>query len=211
MVKVSIVVPVYNSERYIGRCLDSLINQTLQQIEIITVNDASPDDSIKILKKYEEKYPGKIVVIDSKENLKPGGARNLGIDFAKGEYIGFVDSDDWVENNMYEELYNKAKENDTDIVDSYYTLSKGPGESGKALSADRSDVTGVINVEKRKKLLVYTGSVCSKIYKKSFLKEYNLRFPSKVFYEDNEFVPLTLLHAKSFDNKIGRASCRERV
>lgn len=93
MPAVSIIVPCYNVEKYLPRCIESLVNQTLEDIEIILVNDASPDNSIKIMKEYELKYPNKIKIIDSQINLRQGGARNLGIDIATGEFIGFVDSD----------------------------------------------------------------------------------------------------------------------
>lgn len=199
MLKVSIIVPVYNSEEFLRRCLDSLVNQTLKEIEIIVVNDASPDNSIDIMREYEKKYLGKVIVIDSKVNSKAGGARNLGIDIAKGEYIGFVDSDDWVELNMYEELYNKAKESNTDIVDSNYVLSNGIGEDYKEIEINNKDSIGKLDIEKKKSLLVHTGSVWTKIYKKDMINKYNIRFPANLLYEDNEFIPAALLHAESFD------------
>ncbi|WP_294594847.1 glycosyltransferase family 2 protein, partial [uncultured Rikenella sp.] len=93
--KVSVIVPCYNAEQFLTRCLDSLVNQTLEGIEIICVNDASPDNGIAILRDYETRYPN-VVVIDLKENVRQGGARNRGIEIARGEYIGFVDADDWV-------------------------------------------------------------------------------------------------------------------
>ena len=199
MIKVSVIVPIYNTEQYLPRCIDSLINQTLENIEIILVNDASPDNSIKIMREYEEKYPEKIIIIDSKENLKQGGARNLGIEAAKGEYIGFVDSDDWVDKEMYEELYNKAKETDADIVDSDYVLSYGIGQDYRRTTSNTQEQTGKLDFEKRKSLLIRTGSVACKIYKKEMLNKYNIRFSTKLFYEDNEFVPLTLIYANSLE------------
>ena len=92
--KVSVIVPVYNSENFLKKCLDSLVDQTLKDIEIIVVNNDSPDDSLIIINKYIEKYSGKIILINSKTNLKAGGARNLGIKASRGEYVGFVDADD---------------------------------------------------------------------------------------------------------------------
>ena len=101
-IKVSIIVPVYNNEKYLRRCLESLVNQSLKDIEIILINDCSTDKSIDILNGYEEKYSEKITLINLNENKRPGGARNRGIEAAKGEYLGFVDSDDYVEKDMYE-------------------------------------------------------------------------------------------------------------
>ena len=115
MVKVSVIVPVYNVEKYITKCLNSLVKQTLKDIEIIVVNDGSPDNSQAIIDKFVKKYPKKV-----KSYIKKNGglsdARNYGIEKATGEYIAFVDSDDYVEHNMYKEMYEKAKEHDFDIV-----------------------------------------------------------------------------------------------
>ena len=107
MYKVSVIIPVYNTEQYLNKCLDSLVNQTLKDIEIILINDGSTDNSQNIIDEYSAKYPDKIKSF-IKENGGQATARNLGITKATGEYIGFVDSDDWIELNMYEELYNKA-------------------------------------------------------------------------------------------------------
>ncbi|MFU0826465.1 MAG: Glyco-trans-2-like domain-containing protein [Lachnoclostridium sp.] len=105
--KVSIIVPVYNVEKYLRQCMESLVNQTLKEIEIIVVNDGSPDNSIKILEEYEKKYPDMVKVFTT-ENRGVSHARNYGLDHATGEYIMFVDSDDFVELNMAEKLYKKS-------------------------------------------------------------------------------------------------------
>ena len=115
MPKVSVIVPVYNVEEYLERCLDSLVNQTLKDIEIIIVNDGSTDGSKEIIQKYLNKY--KNIVYLEKENGGLSSARNYGIPYAKGEYIGFVDSDDYVELTMYEKMYNKAIEEKSDMVE----------------------------------------------------------------------------------------------
>lgn len=116
MIKVSIIVPFYNVENYIEKCLKSLVNQTLKDIEILLVNDGSKDGSEEIAKKFIETYPNKIVYF-KKENGGLSDARNYAIPYAKGEYIAFLDSDDYVEPNMYEEMYNKAKEQTLDYVE----------------------------------------------------------------------------------------------
>ena len=107
-VKVSIVVPVYNVEQYLRECLDSLINQTLEDIEIICVNDGSTDGSLSILREYESN-DSRVKVID-KPNAGYGQTMNVGMDVASGEYVGFVDSDDCVATDMYERLYQIAKQ-----------------------------------------------------------------------------------------------------
>lgn len=99
--KLSIIVPVYNVEKYLAQCLDSLVGQTVEDYEIIVVNDGSPDNSQRIIDDYAARYPGLIVPM-IKENGGLSSARNLGMNVAKGEFIGFVDSDDWVDETMYE-------------------------------------------------------------------------------------------------------------
>ena len=116
MVKVSIIVPFYNVEKYIEKCLTSLVNQTLEEIEIILVNDGSKDNSIKVAKDFEQKYPAKIRYYE-KPNGGLGDARNFGIKFAKGEYIAFLDSDDYVEPTTYEEMYEMAIKEKSDMVE----------------------------------------------------------------------------------------------
>ncbi len=115
MIKISIIIPVYNVEKYLRRCLDSLINQTLQDIEIICIDDCSTDNSLNILQEYAERDK-RIRVITSEQNSGAAVARNRGLEIAQGEYLGFVDSDDAVDKSYYEELYKKAKEKDYDIV-----------------------------------------------------------------------------------------------
>jgi glycosyltransferase involved in cell wall biosynthesis len=110
---VSVIVPVYNSEKYLETCLNSLEKQTLDSIEFIVIDDGSTDKSYEIMQKYAKK--DKRFKIYSKENEGVGKTRNLGIKLAKGEYIGFVDSDDYVSNDYFGELYNVAKKYDADV------------------------------------------------------------------------------------------------
>ena len=111
---VSVIVPVYNTEQYLNRCLDSLINQTLKDIEIICINDGSTDNSLNILKEYANK-DNRIVIIDNKHS-GVGATRNLGLKKATGTYIGFCDSDDYVDTTFYENLYNFSKQIPYDII-----------------------------------------------------------------------------------------------
>lgn len=164
--KLSVIVPVYNVEKYLRKCLDSLVNQTLQDIEIIVVNDGSPDNSSQIIKEYAMKYNN--ICSLEKENGGQASARNMALDVAKGEYIGFVDSDDWVDLEMYEEMYNIAMENQSDIVicntiDHY---------------KDHEVYHRQSDVGKFRKC----GSVCNKIFKRSIIG--NMRFPTGMWYED---------------------------
>ena len=110
MPKVSVIIPVYNTEKYLEKCLDSVCNQTLSDIEIICVDDCSTDNSLNILKEYAQK-DNRIKLIEFKENKGAAAARNEGIKAATGEYIGFIDSDDYPEtDSYYEQLYTKAKQ-----------------------------------------------------------------------------------------------------
>lgn len=113
MIKISVIVPIYNAEKYLEQCLDSIISQTIKEIEIILIDDGSTDGSAEICKKY---LSDSRVTYYHKENAGAVMARRDGIGFAKGEYIGFVDSDDWVETSMYETMYMEAKKNNADIV-----------------------------------------------------------------------------------------------
>ena len=114
-IKVSVIVPVYNVEAYLERCLDSLVKQTLEEIEIIVVNDGTKDNSQAIIDRYAAAYPQKVISL-IKENGGLSDARNYGIPYAHGEYIGFVDSDDYLNVTMYQKLYDRAAETDSDIV-----------------------------------------------------------------------------------------------
>ena len=113
-VKVSVIVPVYNVEKYLRECLESLVNQTLKEIEIICINDGSDDSSLEVLNEYASK-DSRFKII-SQQNQGQGIARNKGIDIANGEYLQFVDPDDWVETNMLEKLYNFANKNNSNVV-----------------------------------------------------------------------------------------------
>lgn len=175
MVHVSIVVPVYNVEQYLDKCLNSLVNQTLKEIEIIVVNDGSTDQSQKVIDQY--KHNAKIKAY-SKENGGVSDARNFGMQFAVGEYIGFVDSDDFVELDMYEHMYLKAKEEDSDIVECNlrHTYSNTEDiEIGKEI------------FDKKEMLMVGRSVVWNKIYKREWLLNTNVTFPVGLICEDVEF------------------------
>ena len=115
MPKVSVIIPVYNAQKYLERCLNSIVNQTLTEIEILLIDDCSTDKSVEIIQEYSKKDK-RIKLIKSRENQGAAAARNKGLDIAKGEYIGFIDADDYIDLNYYEELYKKAKETNADVV-----------------------------------------------------------------------------------------------
>lgn len=152
------------------------------------------------MKEYECKYPEKIVVIDSKENLRQGGARNLGIRAATAEYIGFVDSDDWIAPNMFEQLYKKTIETNSDITSCNCFRAKSANEYVPFMVRDLTSITGELNARKHEKILSDGASpgVWSKIYRKSMITDNNIWFPEHLFYEDNYWVPLLFLYAKNY-------------
>lgn len=176
--KVSVIIPVYNVEEYIRKCLDSLVNQTLKDIEIIVVNDGSPDNSQDIIDEYVEKYPKKIKSF-IKENGGQGSARNFGLEHATGEYIGYVDSDDYVDISMYEKLYTNAKKNKSDIsICGTYVVA------GEKLI---EELEPMFFSDKKKNAFFGKKAVWNKIYKKELIIDNKLEFRSKIWYEDFDF------------------------
>ena len=187
MIKVSIIIPVYGVEKYIAKCLDSLVNQTLEDIEIIVVNDGSPDDSQKIIDKYVRKYPNKIKSY-IKENGGQGSARNYGLEKSTGEYIGYVDSDDYVELDMYEKLYNLAKKDKLDIA------ICGSYNVDEITNNKDIDLDKIIFEDMHTNAFFGRMAVWNKIYKRDILK--NVEFRSKKWYEDLDFTLKVLANAK---------------
>ena len=196
ILKVSVIVPVYNSEKYLKDCLDSLVNQTLKEVEIIAVDDASTDKSLEILLEYTKKYPGKIKVFASEQNKGQGASRNIGLSIATGEYIGFLDSDDYVAPTMYEELYDTAKEKRADIVSTRLTFVKDSSYLGKKFETYGKGES-YSPIEKPELVLDESPSVCNKIFKKEFLKDQT--FLENCMWEDVAFTYANLFNA----DKIG--------
>lgn len=176
MAKVSVIVPVYNVEPYLEKCLDSLVNQTLSDIEIIVVNDGSKDHSQTIIDSFCERYPNVIGYI--KENGGLSDARNYGLPLASGEYVGFIDSDDFVDLNMYELLYQKAVETGADVV-----------ECNLHHTFDTYEDTEIgAHITEQKEMLMNGRSVVwNKIYKREWLYSTGVAFHKGKIYEDVEF------------------------
>ena len=182
--KLSIIVPVYGVEKYIDKCLNSLVKQSLKEIEIIVVNDGTKD-------KYVKKYPDKIKSY-IKENGGQGSARNYGLKKATGEYIGYVDSDDFVEKDMYKKLYNKAKENNYDIVVcGNYNVSE---------DYQNKNIDAFINNYNTDLENIFFGkmAVWNKIYKRDILIKNKLEFKEKVWYEDLAFTLKAIMNSNTF-------------
>lgn len=201
--KLSIIVPVYNMAAggKLEFCLDSLLNQTVkEEYEIVCVDDASTDNSFEILKRCEEENPDKVRLIRSPENRRQGGARNLGIQQARGEWLGFFDSDDFAAPDMYEKLLKKAEETGADVTGCQYQITTEQSfKPGRTIINNTTDQTGILGVEQYKLLMRKPGSMVIKIYKKEVIDKYSLRFPEHVFYEDNCAAPVWMLHFKHFE------------
>lgn len=181
MIKISIIVPVYNVEEYLPKCLDSLINQTLKDIEIICINDGSTDSSGEILEKYSKKDSRLKVITQSNQGVS--AARNNGVEIAKGEYIGFVDSDDWVDADFYEKLYTTAKQYSADIAAADMVRVKH-GKIRKFFNFNETRISDNF-IEKLKLCNAPDFSyTCNKIYKTDAVKKNNLRFEHGMNYED---------------------------
>ena len=179
--KASIIIPVYNVEDYLEKCLDSAISQTLKDIEIIVVNDESTDNSPHIIHTYAKKDP-RIVVIDQ-ENRGLGGARNSGIEAARGEYLFFLDSDDYIASETLETLCHHAKEYDLDMVVFNYTKVD---ERGNPIITTDFGNTILSRDEAFRKILSLKTSpmACNKLYKKYLFADFNIRYPEKFLHED---------------------------
>lgn len=180
--KISIIVPVYNVEKYIHKCVDSILNQSFKDFELILIDDGSPDNCGKICDEYASQDSRVIVV--HKENGGQATARNAALDIARGEYIGFVDSDDYIESDMYEILYNMCIENDCDISNCsstiYYKDRKVVNGGHKFMIHDRKEAMKVVTEG-----VLYDECLWTKLIKKSLLE--NIRIPTGIAYEDTAF------------------------
>ena len=201
MIKVSIIVPFRNVEKYISKCLSTIIHQTIEDIEIICIDDASEDSSKEKVKKYAEKDT-RIKIIETEKVSGQSYCRNLGLEIARGEYIGFVDSDDWIELDMYEKMYHSAKRVNSDITmcgaslfddnkqvvytDDYYSLKPLEGYKGKCFKA----------VDTKDEILDINVVLWNKIYKREFLERTKARFAEGYIYEDLLFFFETYIKAE---------------
>ncbi len=203
MAKVSVIVPVYNAEKYLRRCIESIQKQTLKDIQIILVNDGSTDNSLSICKEYQ-KRDNRIEVIDT-ANMGVSSARNTGIEAAIGEYIGFVDADDWIEPEMYENMYKQIKRIQADVCMCNYVYESDKGSIPILLDLKRNllqrdDVIAdiIANMISPPDLnsgsQAIMGSIWRLLIKKELIYLYNLRFPVGIpFMEDFLFCLQVLL------------------
>lgn len=199
MTKVSIIIPVYNVEKYLKQCLDSVINQTLMDIEVICIDDCSTDGSLEILREYALRDE-RIIVLCQKNNQGQGVARNQGIEKAKGEYIMFLDPDDWYDLRACERAYKQIKQNNNDVVMfgfSEYIEKKEDYQNGSWRLEPFKDYYNISNIN-LKTLKNYIKSVYSvtQIYSRHFLNANNIRFSNCRFVEDAPFYIKSIVLAK---------------
>ncbi len=196
---ISVIIPCYNVEKYIDRCMESLVNQTLgvEHMELIFVNDASTDATYEKLCQWETKYPESILVVNCEKNGKQGTARNIGIRYASTDYIGFVDSDDWVELDMYEKMYEKAISTGADVVG---VMQRRVDEYGKILYTENSysiKFNTFCRVEEEDYKGLPGGVVCG-LFRKQLIVQNNIWFPEGLAYEDNYWGPIISCYIKSW-------------
>ena len=200
--RLSVIVPVYNmaAEGRLRFCLDSLINQTISDYEILAVDDASTDNSLEILREYAGTYPEKVRVLAHEVNRRQGGAKNTGLKAATGEWIGFIDSDDWVTPDYYEKLLKRAEETGADMVGCDYNLvNSHTFEVGQVVRNNSAEQTGALDRERHGKLIMRSGSMVIKIYKRQVIVDNHLDFPEGIFYEDNCAGPVWSLYFTRFE------------
>lgn len=177
MPKVSVIVPIYNVEKYLEKCINSLLSQTLEDIQIILVNDGSKDNSGNIAKEYEKNNKDRVIYVE-KENGGLSDARNYGLKYATGDFIAFLDSDDYIEKNAYEEMYNKAIEENSDYVECDFIW-----EFPNKIRVDKQ-----YPYKNKKEMLSFVRVVAwNKLIKRQLITDNNLEFPKGLRYEDVEF------------------------
>lgn len=199
MPKVSVIIPVYNVEEYLNQCLNSVIRQTLQDIEIICVDDGSTDHSLEILKSYERSDPRiKVITVNHKS---AGVARNIGLEHATGQFVHFLDSDDWIEADLYEQSYQAAKNHQADVCMFHYNEFDnvtGATNMVKLFGLSRvSQGKEVTNLEEATSFFLYNAVVpWNKLYKKDFLIENKIYFDDLVCANDRAFYFRVIKKAK---------------
>ncbi len=206
MKTISVVIPFYNTAKYIDRVLTSLENQTvgIDSLEIICVDDCSDDNTLEILNQWENKYPESLMIVALDQHTRQGHARNIGLQYASCEFIAFIDSDDWVEKNYFEKMYDIATSGNYDLVQCEYIRDASQALSYNETSASYSDLADgesiLINtIEDRKKVFrrkVITNTPPLKLIKKDLLTGNNIVFSEGLAYEDSYWGILLNMYVK---------------
>lgn len=194
--KISVIIPVYNSEKYIEKCLDSILNQTIENIEIIVVNDKSTDNSKAIIMKYCDEYKN-IIFIDKETNEGVSAARNDALKVATGKYISFIDADDWIESDMLEKLYIEAETNNLDIAICNHFVENEDGNNQEIRKINLSSDTIFNGMEMTKEVMTaknnLQGFVWNKIFKLELIKSNKIEFNSELNYLEDLIFNIKIL------------------
>lgn len=200
--KISVIVPAYNAEQTIGRCIESLVNQSLKDIEIILVDNGSIDTTYSIMEKYSRQYPARIVLLSAEKyenSYGPGEARNIGLKVAKGTYISFVDSDDWIDSLLLNTIYQYMVQVDADIAifgvkDEYSnSICSSVRYEYEYNEIDRIYALNMLcRLNNNDKYI--SPMVCQKIYRRDYLKKHQIQFEPNSYYEDDQFSFYCFLH-----------------
>ncbi|RKI43248.1 glycosyltransferase [bacterium D16-51] len=198
--KISVIIPCYNAEKTLNRCLNSIINQTIGMgnLEIILVNDASTDSTLQILYNWEKNYPDSILVVHCSENGKQGQARNIGMLYASGEFIGFADDDDYLEENMLQVLYDEGIKNNCDLIVCQSIKHKITDNVEVENGIYTGEVIEIVDMPQRLEFLKRDINIAiwNKIYRRSFLEDNQIAFLPGYIYDDIYFTQLVKQYCK---------------
>lgn len=190
MARVSVIIPVYNAEKYLEQCISSIAKQTMQDIEILAINDGSTDNSLNILDGLSLRYNGKLKIYD-KENGGAGSARNIGLEIASGEFIKFVDADDYLKVDILEKMYTIAKENKVSLVRGNYQTILGPFRMEDKCSWSNIKGSQIVNLSQdRDYIVTETPGIGNKLIGRDLIGD--LRFPEKTKWEDLAIIPVVI-------------------
>ena len=197
MIRLSIIIPFYNVEQYIAQCLDSVYRQDIpeEEYEVICVDDCSPDNSIAIVEEYAKKHDN-LVIVRNQYNRKLGGARNAGMEVAKGEYIWFIDSDDFIEENCFKKLLSIAENEDLEIL--HFNYAEYPNVILPERRPDDTDVMTGTDMFFDSQFIWYHDLITAwrKLYKREFLIDNNIQFAEHIMFEDNDYAIIAFAKAK---------------
>ncbi len=204
-VKISVIVPCYNVQNYIIRCVDSLIHQSIgyEKLEIILVNDASTDETYQVLLDIEKQYSEQVLVINCEENGRQGRARNIGLSYASGDYVTFVDADDLIDPLMLEWLVLGMVNYQTQIAECTFQTFKDENEICYATNRDKEGLEQLILVENVEEANIFfinnafETSACRRLYRRDFIQDAQLYFPENIFMEDIFFTQLAIVYCRS--------------
>lgn len=204
-IKISVIVPCYNVQNYIVRCVDSIMNQSIgcEKLEVILVNDASTDETYQTLLCIEKQYPEQVLVINCAENGRQGCARNIGLSYATGEYITFVDADDMIHPRMMECLVLGIINYQTQIAECELQIFGNESEISCDVVKDKEGLEQLFLVESLEEANIFfvnhafDTSVCRRMYCRDFIEEARLFFPEQIFMEDIFFTQLAMVYCKS--------------